>query len=68
MNQPDTLEVEVYPIFNRRTGSGFPLRYRWRTPHNGRTKSYPTKDAAIAAVGQLFDGFINITEQEHVRK
>lgn len=68
MNQPDTIDVEVYPIFNRRTGSGYPLRYRWRTPHNGRVKSYASKDAAIAAVGRLFSGFVNIIEQDHVRR
>lgn len=50
------VEIEVYPIFNRRTRSGYPVRYRWRTPHNGRVKSYATPEACMAAVQQLFPG------------
>lgn len=49
-------DIEVYPMFNRRTRSGYPVRYRWRTPLNGRVKSYATPEACIAAVHELFPG------------
>ena len=50
MSSNNSTEVEVYPIFNTRTNSGYPLRWRTRNPNNGRVKSHPTQDAALAAI------------------
>lgn len=44
------VEIEVYPIFNRHTHTGYPLRWRTRNPVNGRVKSYKDQAAALASI------------------
>ena len=60
------IQVEVYPMWNRRTLTGYPLRWRTRNPNTGRVKSYASKDAALAAVAHVPAAAIKVWD--HVRR
>lgn len=68
MTAPATteIEVEVYPMWNRRTLTGYPLRWRTRNPNTGRVKSYASKDLALAAVSHVAEAAIKVWD--HVRR
>ncbi len=60
------IEVEVYPTFNKRTGTGYPLRWRTRFVPNGRVKNYPSREAALATVAHVAEAAVKVWD--HVRR